>query len=61
MSPELLPVLLIVCIYILVQLLFSLEILIPPVLFGFDWACFFFFFIALPLLILFSPFFHWRQ
>lgn len=25
----------------LVQLLFSLDVLIPPVLFGFDWACFF--------------------
>lgn len=48
MSPGLLPVLLIVCIYILVQLLFSLEILIPPVLFGFDWACFFFFFNCSP-------------
>lgn len=30
--------------YFLVQLLFSLEVLIPPVLFGFDWACFFFWF-----------------
>lgn len=30
---------------LLVQLLFSLEVLIPPVLFGFDWACLFFFFI----------------
>lgn len=26
----------------LVQLLFSLEVLIPPILFGFDWACFFY-------------------
>lgn len=26
---------------VLVQLLFSLEVLIPPVLFGFDWAWFF--------------------
>lgn len=29
---------------LLVQLLFSLEVLIPPVLFGFNWACLFFFF-----------------